>query len=171
MAKFREERACSDSIYLFLLRQKDVNLLWLKMVILLKNTNYPNLLRPTFLKSYSTFKLFHFWTLDILWLVNNRFFHIIWIRMICLQSDSDWSTIDLSEERVCLLSNYSSFFISWLENVNCLWGEVSSSKVNDLSRIAYFIQVIVESLFWDTMTGPPECMRTWGLVLTMFSGL
>ena len=40
-----EERACSDSIYLFLLRQKDVNLFRLKKVILLKNTNDPNLLR------------------------------------------------------------------------------------------------------------------------------
>jgi len=45
-----EERACSDSIYLFLLRQKDVNLLRLKKVILLKNTNDLNLVRPTFLK-------------------------------------------------------------------------------------------------------------------------
>ena len=45
-----EERACSDSIYLFLLRQKDVNLLRLKKVILLKNTNDPKLLRLDYLK-------------------------------------------------------------------------------------------------------------------------
>ena len=44
-----EERACSDSIYLFLLRQKDVNLLRLKNVTFLKNTKDTDLLRPTIL--------------------------------------------------------------------------------------------------------------------------
>ena len=68
-----EERACSDSFYLFLLRKKDVNLLRLKKAILLKNTNDPNLLRLTFV---------HFWTLDFIWLVNNRILNIIWIRII-----------------------------------------------------------------------------------------
>ena len=59
------------------------------------------------LEAYITFNLFHFWTLNFLWLVNNRIFNIIRIRMI----------LDLITIRFWLVNDRISNTILWIRMI------------------------------------------------------